>query len=409
MRSKALIFVSISLLILALPSFLSCQKAPLTPEAKAMLSQLELSGDLIVAKKIKGEIPLDPSAQEWNEAKETTISLHSQDSVIPRSPVFRRSKVSVRAFYNNKELGLRLSWSDSTKDEKVAGVEFFQDAVAVGFPVHYGEEAPLPYIGMGNPGRPVNIWQWNASWQADIDKGFQGVEVTYKDMIPDNAPLHFRTGLEAGAALSKEKRTSPIANLVAEGFGTLEPAPSLELMGKGVWKNDQWSVVIKRPLRVGIEMGYSFKRNEGMIPITFAVWDGALKERNGIKGVTRWRFLHLEKEAVPVGYLKSLVIGPLAGSDPARGQQLMTDLGCISCHRTPGTEPVLELGPDLTHAGSIHRPEYLLEAIADPDAVLVPGPGYFDPQTKTSVMPSFGEGLSKKDLHDMVEYLRSQQ
>jgi mono/diheme cytochrome c family protein len=84
-------------------------------------------------------------------------------------------------------------------------------------------------------------------------------------------------------------------------------------------------------------------------------------------------------------------------------------MGCVACHNLPGSPALNDVGPDLIHAGSIHRPEYLLESIKDPNAVIVPAPGYYDPKTWTSTMPSFGDQVSEKDYLDVVEYLRSLQ
>lgn len=407
MRSKKKLPFVISFTLFSF-LFFGCTKAKMDPEAKQLLSQLGGSGDLIVAKKIKEDIPLDPNSPLWKEATDYSIPLVSQFSVAPRSPTFKRNQLSVRALYNKKEMGLLLSWEDATKNDKLAGAGMFQDAVGAAFPVNFGTGIPLPYIGMGNTGRPVNIWQWNASWQADIDQGYQGVEQAHPGMVPDNAPQSFRTGEMAGSPLSKEKKMSPVGNLLAEGFGTLSPASSQALNGKGTWQEGRWSVVIKRPLKVDSGEGFSLK-DQGMVPIVFAIWDGELKERNGIKDVTRWRFLHFGEEPVPVAYLNSLAINPLAGPDLSRGKQLLTDLGCIACHNLPDHQAAVELGPDLTHAGAIHRPEYLRESIQDPNAVLVPRPGYYDPKAKTSLMPSYSESISPTDLNYLVEYLRSLQ
>jgi len=307
--------------------------------------------------------------------------------------------LSVRALCNKKEIGLRIEWSDPTKDETETGALKFRDAVAVGFPVNFGPSIPLPYIGMGNRGRPVNIWHWKASWQADVDRGYQGVSETHDGMVSNVAPIPHRTAEEAGSPMAQLQRKSPVENLMAEGFGTLTSVPSPELTGKGIWKDGRWSVVIKRPR--------SFKG--GFVPITFAVWDGSSGERNGMKGLTRWRFLRFEGEAVPLVQVKDLIIGPIPGAEPKRGKQLVSEMGCTSCHNLPGSPAANDVGPDLTHAGSIHRPEYLLESIKDPNAVIVPAPGYYDPKTWTSTMPSFGDQVPEKDYNDIVEYLRGLQ
>lgn len=388
----------------------SCKKPPpVSPEAEALLGQLAAKGDLVIAKKIKGEIPLDPTDAAWNQAKEVIVPLVSQISVVPRAPALKRIQLSVRAVHNKKELGLLLSWADPTKDEREAGDQLFRDSVAVGFPMNYGEGVPLPYIGMGNKGRPMNIWHWKASWQADIDRGFQGVETQFPVTVRDEEKIRHLTGQEAGSPLSQQKRASPVENLLAEGFGTLTSVMDESMLGKGIWRDGRWVVVVKRKLASTKEKGTSIAKETGIVPISFAVWDGTIAERNGIKGLTRWRFLRFEGEGISLPILKSLVIGPLPGADATRGQQLVSDMGCIACHNLPGKAAVNDVGPDLTVAGAIHRAEYLLESMKDPNAVIVPAPGYFDPKTWTSTMPSFGPEVPEKDYQDITEYLRTLQ
>jgi hypothetical protein len=77
------------------------------------------------------------------------------------------------------------------------------------------------------------------------------------------------------------------------------------------------------------------------------------------------------------------------------------------------------VGPDLSHAGAIHRPEYLLESIIKPNAIIVPAPGYFDPASGLSTMPSFYNIradeddpdseliVTDDDFRDMASYLWS--
>jgi complex iron-sulfur molybdoenzyme family reductase subunit gamma len=368
------------------------------PQAEAIFATLSAEGDLMTSMKVSGEIPLDPSDPAWQKSKETSIPLVSQTSVIPRTPTFKNLTISVRSLFNRKEMGLLIAWGDATKDEIDTGETRFRDGVAVGLPINFGPGTPLPYIGMGNKGRPVNIWHWKASWQADVDRGYQGVAETYSGMVPNIAPIPHRTADEAGSPMAQLKRKSPVENLMAEGFGTLTSVADETLTGKGVWRDGRWSVVIKRKLS-----------KVGLIPITFAVWDGSSAERNGMKGLTRWRFLRFEGEAVPLVQVKDLMIGPVPGADANRGKQLVSEMGCLACHNLPGSPAVNDVGPDLIHAGSIHRPEYLLESIKDPNAVIVPAPGYYDPKTWTSTMPSFGDQIPEKDYNDVVEYLRSLQ
>ncbi len=385
----------------------SCGKPSLSPEAKELLSQLKPGGDLIVAGKIKGEVPLDPFNEAWQESAEIVIPLVPQNAVAPRTTSSKRSKLSVRALHNGKELGLLLVWNDSTNDTNEGEAKRFRDAIAVGVPMNYGEGVSLPYIGMGNKEHPVNIWHWKASWQMDIDQGFQGVAEDNAGMVPNITPVGYLPGRLAGSPLSQEKKESPVENLLAEGFGSLTSMPAKELAGKGVWKDGRWQVVIKRPRSAD---GDAVNINRGgLFPITFAIWDGSVAERNGMKGITRWRFLHFAEEDVPLPFLRSLIVNPLAEANTKRGKELTMKLGCVQCHNLPGRRAVKDVGPDLSLAGAIHRPKYLLESIKSPNAVIVPAPGYYEPTSWTSTMPSYEGALQEQDYKDMAKYLTTLQ
>jgi hypothetical protein len=98
-----------------------------------------------------------------------------------------------------------------------------------------------------------------------------------------------------------------------------------------------------------------------------------------------------------------------APGDPVAGRHAFLQLGCHTCHvvREPGG-PVATadgVGPELTGMGSHHPPEYFVEAIVNPDAVLVDAPGYVGPDGR-SVMPAYPD-MTLGQLADVVAYLSS--
>jgi len=99
---------------------------------------------------------------------------------------------------------------------------------------------------------------------------------------------------------------------------------------------------------------------------------------------------------------------PPAG-DVGAGRAAFVDLGCPSCHRVDGesfsAKPGGGVGPDLTGMGAHHPPGYFAEAIMNPDAVLIEGPGYIGPDGH-SVMPDYPD-VTVQQLGDMVAYLAS--
>jgi hypothetical protein len=96
--------------------------------------------------------------------------------------------------------------------------------------------------------------------------------------------------------------------------------------------------------------------------------------------------------------------------DVAAGRTAFVDFGCPSCHRVEGeafsAKPTSgEVGPELTGMGAHHPPAYFAEAILNPDAVLIEGPGFIGPDGH-SVMPDYPE-MTVRQLGDVVAYLSS--
>jgi hypothetical protein len=96
--------------------------------------------------------------------------------------------------------------------------------------------------------------------------------------------------------------------------------------------------------------------------------------------------------------------------DVGAGRQAFVDFGCPSCHRIQGEafaakETPSQVGPELTGMGAHHPPAYFAEAILNPDAVLIEGPGYIGPDGH-SVMPDYPD-MTLQQLSDLVTYLGS--
>jgi len=110
---------------------------------------------------------------------------------------------------------------------------------------------------------------------------------------------------------------------------------------------------------------------------------------------------------VPPGWKFTLPAG-----EPARGRQVFIDLKCSACHAVAGESFAPDggnpknAGPELTGMGAHHPAEYFAEAIVNPDAVTLAGPGYTGPDGR-SIMPSYADSMSVAQLLDLVAYLKS--
>jgi len=98
--------------------------------------------------------------------------------------------------------------------------------------------------------------------------------------------------------------------------------------------------------------------------------------------------------------------------DPKAGREVFVKLECYTCHEVRGEnfpqapKGADTAGPELTGMGRHHPPEYFAEAILNPNAVIVTGPGYTGPDG-LSIMPDYRDSLTVSELIDLVAYLRS--
>jgi len=318
------------------------------------------SGRFISVKWTAGEPPLDPNSPAWLKLPAAAITLYPQASVAPATsekPLAAR----LRALYTAKTLALHLEWPDPAAAREL-GIGRFADAVALQWPVSYGPGRELPYVGMGHAGAPVALWFWRAD---------EGAET-----------------------------------LAAEGFGTLTRQTPDGVQARGEWKDGTWRVVFKRGLATTDEHRVRIDpTRQGFVPVALAVWNGEAAERNGLKRLSAWQWLRFEKGKIDSAYAKQ-VRDALSSGDAGRGKRLMSEKGCAGCHSFPGNPAQPRIGPDLTYAGGIHSLSYLLESLAKPSNIVIPGKGYFTVQDgkKISLMPPFAG--TEDERRDILAYLR---
>jgi len=261
-----------------------------------------VTGAPIVARRHAGEIPLrDPGAAPWRDAERVLVPLVAQQLVPPYLDRTGVVELRARAAYNANQVALLVEWEDDEVDD-LDGIRRYHDAVAVQLPARLG--ASPPAITMGAPGNPVHILQWRATWQRDLDSdGKTGVDQIYPevvhDVMPDDvlprqtAELYW-VGRKAGNPLSQNFRTTPIEEVVAEGFGSVTHLRGQTASGHGVHEDGRWRVALSFPAdRAGvgdpIAPGTSW-------PIAFAVWLGSQENRGGRKHYADWQTLIVEEE-----------------------------------------------------------------------------------------------------------------
>lgn len=252
------------------------------------LQKAEYEIDLPIQKTDKS-IDLEPDGPMWKDVPEKVVHLIPLNA--RKNPA---NRIKFQSVSNGQEIGIRVEWDDETPDRSSARHQDFKDAVALEFSLgdavlhEHGHNEP--FFGMGNRGKVVNIWQWRADWQQEIETK-KKLEYATKGMDLD--VMIFGGEVNPVESLNPFREV-PVEELNAEGFGTLTPQPLTKqnVKGKGVWENGRWKVVFSRTIKSLNKWDVDF---ESKVPIlvAFAVWDGDNADRNGRKVVSMWQRLHL--------------------------------------------------------------------------------------------------------------------
>jgi DMSO reductase family type II enzyme heme b subunit len=186
---------------------------------------------------------LAPDAGEWDRAAEAVVpidptpldrlpSAYVQVSwrARPRGGI---GEVRVRAAAGSDGLAVRLEWRALRPSRSISDVNVYPDACALLFPAD-GREAE--FGTMGSPKHPVGGWHWRA-----------GTDLPFA--------------------------------VTATGIGTVERAKEHPVRARARWAEGSWQVVLAGPLgSEGIPL-----RKGSALPVAFAVWSGAARERAGVK------------------------------------------------------------------------------------------------------------------------------
>lgn len=272
------------------------------------------------------QVPSDPEDRLWNQAEALEVPLAPQAVVKPRRYEPGVVSLVARALYDENQLGVLIQWEDSGQDMGPGSADSFRDAVAIEFPSN--PSVRTPHFAMGEPDNPVTIYQWKPDWESgrgyDVDDRFPHMAV---DWFPftGRAPGEIAEGADYGKIegakafhtswwagntlgdLTLQEGTS-VEKLQAEGFGTVAPAEAQDGQGKGTWKDGRWKVLVSIPRA---QERFTFDQGK-TIPIAFAAWNGAKRERGGEKSVSTWYFLALEQPTGALTYVSPIAVAGLA-------------------------------------------------------------------------------------------------
>lgn len=227
-------------------------------------------GMIIRTRLVEGDLPAEPEDAAWVKVSPMTLPLSGQVITRPVWPEPSARALTVRSLHNGTEIAFLLEWQDNTKNDRLTPGTF-RDGVAIGLPLG---DAPS-FFCMGQLDHYINIWHWKADWQSDIDR--RAAKASEKA----------RDGVRTFEVIPR--RVSSVEDLIGGGFSTLTTKEKQgRVQGKAVWKDGVWHVVMRRPL-VSEEQENEAKLIPGRVQtVSFAVWNGENKERNGQKSVAPW-------------------------------------------------------------------------------------------------------------------------
>jgi DMSO reductase family type II enzyme heme b subunit len=200
---------------------------------------------------------MDPASRAWDGVEAAEVKLdptpvNAQPSMYVQAkwkeiPYGTLPTLSVRSAHNGDAAYFRLAWTDDTANDAIRDTDQFGDAAAVLFPVK--DDASLQ--SMGSPDEPVNAWYWRADLEAPY-------------------------------------------NITAQGTGSTSRGEDSALHAVGDNRGEGWSLVISRSLGGGDE-GHVALNPGAPAKVAFGIWQGANKERGGLKAVTlEWVPLEIE-------------------------------------------------------------------------------------------------------------------
>ncbi len=276
--------------------------------------------DVLAGAYVDGTLPVtEPSSSLWSRSTALEIALSAQAVVAPTRAGPFVPALRVRMLTNLTHAAFLIEWDDATKDNRTTRDVEFRDAVAI----LYGPGDATRFVCMGGPGKALQVTQWKADWQADLEEGFRDLEHAYPnfwvDMYPyaiGGPPYHlpdafsadarvYLPGWQVGNPFSDPLKVTAVEDAVAEGFGTLATQAHQDAVGRGVHSGTGWAVVIARPLVSGDSEDVIL--GAGTI-LAFAVWDGSSQDVGSRKSVSSWVDVQLPNPTAPPFLLVGLAL-----------------------------------------------------------------------------------------------------
>jgi hypothetical protein len=241
-----------------------------------VLSVSHHSGDLALKE-------ADVFAVIWQTIPSLELELKHQITERPWPKGFTPA-VQVQAFHNGKDIFFKMTWEDNQADT-TAAIDTFVDGCAIAVPLD--AKAPVRSIMMGFSS-PVNIWHWLANNDMQYWQGKTGIEDVDTDFT-------YPFEKEEILSVSAPEVKSAVTDMVAQRAGSLTLKDRQIVHGRGLWRDGNWNVILKRSLTTD-DLQQDSQFSEGEQSVSFAVWNGGKGDRGSRKSISEWVTLQIERQ-----------------------------------------------------------------------------------------------------------------
>lgn len=384
--------------------------------AAGVIATAVAADSAITAVKVKSSLDkVTNSSSVWKGAKFSEVTLYPQTTIKLNDKKAnelnannKAIKAEVAAVYNKSSIAFIIKWPDGTKSvQEGYKTDSYGDGFAVQFAGDYSKAKELPYIGMGSEGRPVVVHlQKKTSKTYEPDgNGDVGHQVN-----PNQTDLFGKDLAKFNKKVEKLGNSDYERSFVSEGFrsmteikdGSAKSNANLKYAKKG------WEGTLSRSLKDDY-----LNLDSAVVPVAFAVWDGAKMGRNGLKYLTAWTAVELKGKKGSTDLVTALHSD--AEGDAAKGKDDVM-ANCSACHQILPADAANLMGPSLTNIGGYATADYIRESLINPTAVVVPGynrnahsntPWYnLENGKRVSAMPGF-DWMDAAAIDNMVAYLKT--
>ena len=196
-----------------------------------------------------------PTAPVWKRTRgPVKVAMLPQTVALPNKPDPAVKELTVRAVHNGGWIAFLIEWKDPTQSDRIV-LDNFGDQVAVELPIDTKATAAVAHDGQ--PGRTGDhhavARRLPARPRRRPADDPRPLSERLGRRLPGRGAGRDRRAAVHGRARRRESRSraggaSPVLDQMAEGWGSMTVKPDQHALGKGVWKDGTWRVVITRPL-----------------------------------------------------------------------------------------------------------------------------------------------------------------